>query len=47
MTVFLVRDYIHKFYLLYNIYYLITAKIYLRHAIFYDCSEIAIGNTKN
>jgi len=22
-------------------------KIYLRHTIFYDCSEIAIGNAKN
>jgi len=37
---FLVKDYIHKFY---NNDYLITAKTYLRHAIFYDCSEIAIG----
>jgi len=42
---FLVRDYIHKF--CYNNDYSTTAKTYLRHAIFYDCSEIAIDNAKN
>jgi len=26
--------------------YSTTVKTYLRHAIFYDCSEIAIGNAK-
>jgi len=45
MAVFLVKDYIHKFY--YNNDYLITAKTYLKHAIFYDCSQIAIDNVKN
>jgi len=40
---FLVRD-IHKFY--YDDY-LTIIKTYLRHIIFYDCSEIAIGNAKN
>jgi len=40
---FLVRV-IHKFY---HNDYLTTAKTYLRYIIFYDCSEIAIGNTKN
>jgi len=42
---FLVRDYIHKF--CDNNDYLTTAKTYLRYAIFYDCSTIAIGNAKN
>jgi len=27
--------------------YSTTAKTYLRHAIFYNCSEIAIDNVKN
>jgi len=35
---FLVRDYIYKF--CYNNGYSTTAKTYLRHAIFYNCSEI-------
>jgi len=41
---FLVKDYIYKFG--YNNDYSTTAKTYLRHAIFYDCSEIAIGSQK-
>jgi len=49
MTVFfLVRDYIKKF--CYNNNYnnySTTTKTYLRHAIVYDGSEIAIGNAKN
>jgi len=44
MAVFF-KDYIHKFY--YNNDYLTIAKTYLRYTIFYDCSEIAIGNVKN
>jgi len=44
MTVFLVKDYVHKF--CYN-NDSIKVKIYLKRAIFYDCSEIAIGNVKN
>jgi len=42
---FLVKDYIRKF--CYNNDYSTTAKTYLRHVIFYDCSEIAIDNAKN
>jgi len=44
MTVFFFSKRLHKF--CYNNDYSITAKTYLRHAIFYECSEIAIGNTK-
>jgi len=43
--IFLVKDYIHKF--CYSNDYLTTVKTYLKHVIFYDCSEIAIGNIKN
>jgi len=45
MAVFLVRDYIHKF--CYNNNYSILVKTYLKHVIFYDCSEIAIDNAKS
>jgi len=50
MAVFLIKKlYIHKF--CYNNHnnndYSITAKTYLRYAIFYNCSEIMIGNAKN
>jgi len=43
IAVFLVKD-IHKLY--YNNDYSTIVKTYLRHAIFYDCSEIAISMSK-